>query len=538
MIINILIFILSAIFIAAAVTFTASLDARIAGEAFGYSFDAPAGFIIGALLVILFVSIYATAKIKDIIAFRQRMKVREREARQARGIAALTRGLEAVAIGDASDASHHARIAERQLDDIALTRLLSAQAAHLSGDTLRARRSFEAMADAPETEFLGLKGMFHLEMQSGEEREAKDYAHRAFALRRNARWAFDAVIDLAIKRGEWGDLRSALDQAARNKLIEPEIRARGVAGAYTASAHDGLSDDKEAALKDVEAALKVAPGFAPAACLAAQILSENGKTGRAEKILETAFGIDPYPALIAVYDKVTKTHDEPKRAKRWRRLAAKNPETPEAVLARAHAFLAEEDWRGAIKEIEPVLSERPGPGYELMALAAVGLNGEGADREWLYLAARAPRDPRPGVSGDFNLTRAGWGSLIREYMDAQRLAPPALEQSVADAPTIDISRLLAPPVAAAAAADLPIIDANHDGDESIEDASEDISDDASPNSAYDALVAKQPPSDPEPAPESPDPDSPAEVENDDTPKLTQEEADAVEAALRAARGIR
>ena len=99
MIINILIFILSAIFIAAAVTFTASLDARIAGEAFGYSFDAPAGFIIGALLVILFASMYATAKIKDIIAFRQRMKVREREARQARGIAALTRGLEAVAIG-------------------------------------------------------------------------------------------------------------------------------------------------------------------------------------------------------------------------------------------------------------------------------------------------------------------------------------------------------------------------------------------------------------------------------------------------------
>ena len=506
--INILIFILSAIFIAAAITFAASLDSRIAGEAFGYSFDAPSGLIVGGLIAALVIAIYGTAKIKDIIAFRERMRVRDREARQTRGIAALTRGLEAVSIGDASDASHHARIAERQLDDIPLTRLLSAQAAHLSGDRLSARRNFEAMLDAPETEFLGLKGMFHLEAQDGDERQAKEYAQRAFDLRRNARWAFDAVIELALSRGEWGDLRAALEQATRNKLIDADLRARGLAAAMTASAYDLLTSDETAALVETEAALKLAPGFVPAVVLAAKQYVSNNKISKAEKVIETAFGVDPHPALISNYRDVIADYDNSKKAARWRKLASKNADAPEASQARAHALLLEEDWRGAVKELETILADRPAPAYALMAAAAVGLHGDGADSEWLRRATTAPRDPRPGAAGDFQLTRAGWASLIREYMDHGRLSPPSLETQNLVAPAEDISRLLAPPIEEP----VPESDANEAAlaDDIAEDVDEEVT----------AALDEQ-------------------SSTDDAQQTSgSEDGDAQEAALRAARGIR
>jgi HemY protein len=80
-------------------------------------------------------------------------------AKRERGYRALTRGMVAVAAGDAVAAKRYAREADTMLRDPPLTMLLSAQAAQLNGDEKAAERYFQSMLDRPETAFLGVRGL-------------------------------------------------------------------------------------------------------------------------------------------------------------------------------------------------------------------------------------------------------------------------------------------------------------------------------------------------------------------------------------------
>ncbi|MHA7873727.1 MAG: heme biosynthesis HemY N-terminal domain-containing protein, partial [Hyphococcus sp.] len=259
--IRLLIFLLTVVLFAGAITYFATLESRITGEAFGYRFDGPSGIILGGLSFLFLAAIYATHKIKDIMALPAKLRAKDAEAKRTRGIAALTRGLEAVAVGDAADASHHAKVARRHLDEMALTRLLTAQAAQLSGDRAAAEQSFSAMLEAPETEFLGLRGLYLQARARDDQAAARDYAERAFSLRPNARWAFDSVLELGLARGAWGETRQAIDKARRNNLIAADKADRGAAALLTADAYAAsLSGDDQIALREAESALKLARG--------------------------------------------------------------------------------------------------------------------------------------------------------------------------------------------------------------------------------------------------------------------------------------
>ncbi len=446
--IRILIFLLGVVFFAGAITLLASFDSRITGEAFGLRFDGPSGLILGAAIAAFLAAIYLTHKVKDIMAWPAKLRAREAAARRERGVAALTRGLEAVAVGDGEDAAHHARIARRHLDDVALTRLLTAQAAQLSGDQIAAQSSFSAMLEAPETEFLGLKGLYAQAMAAGDHDGAKRYAERAFRLRPNAAWAFQSVFELGLERGAWRETRDVLRQARKNNLVPADKADRARAALFTADAYAVQESDAPAALSELEAALKLEPEFAPAALLAGELYLKEGKRGKAARVIEAAFAGAAHPALIKFYDRLYKDDPAEKRADRLRKLAEKNPGADEAALLKARAATLEGGWREAIDILEPVVADgATAVAFALMAKAAAGLNGEEAAKPWLEHAAAAPRDPRPGAEGAFHLTREGWARLVREYMAFARLAPPPLEETAEGLSAEEMRLLLAPPPA-------------------------------------------------------------------------------------------
>lgn len=443
-----IIFLLWIVLLAGAITYFASLDSRITGEAFGYKFDGPSGLITGGLFFLFFAAIYVTHKVKDIMAWPAKIKARDAAAQRARGVAALTRGLEAVAAGDATAASHHAQIACRHLDDMALTRLLTAQAAQMSGNEVAAEQSFSAMLEAPETEFLGLKGLYLQAMGKGDRTKARDFAERAFRLRPNARWAFDSVVELGLERGAWGETRQTIEKARKNSLLDAEKANRAIAALSTADAYTAsISGDTALALKEAEAAIKLANGFTPAVMLAAKLHHENGKRGKAAKLIETAFANEAHPALIRFYDKLHADQSSEKRADMLRKLAEKNADTREAVLLRARAHNLTENWTDTISTLEPLMTGAPSAAeYSLMAVAATGIHGAEIGQGWLERAATAPRDPRPGADGEFQLTRDGWARLVREYMEHERLTPPPLEEAGAGVSAEEIRLLTVAPV--------------------------------------------------------------------------------------------
>lgn len=450
--IRILIFILTAVLVAGTITVLFGVDGLIEAEIFGSKVSVHAGFAAGLALILLAAAVFLTAWFKDIAALPEKIRTREREARRARGVQALARGLEAVAVGDAADARRHARVARRNLDESALTRLLTAQAAQLGGDENAARENFSAMLEAPETEFLGLRGLYLQAMRAGDKTAARGYAERAFRLRPNAAWAFDSVIELGLERGAWGETRDAIAQGVRSGVIAPEKARRAEAALFAADAYAAaLAGETSQARDDADAALKAAPGFAPAAVLAARLHAQAGRRSRAAKILENAFAEAPHPALIKAHCDLYADEDVEKRADRLKRIAERRPTAREAKLAMARRHILLGEFTQAIAALEPLLLDAAwADDYALMAEAAAGgKEGAAADaaaRPWLKRAAAARRDPAPGANGEFHFTRAGWARLISEYMEHGRLAPPPLEETPPGLSQEELRLLAAPPV--------------------------------------------------------------------------------------------
>jgi|GEM_PF-1477236 len=542
--IRVLIFILSIILAAGAVTYFASMTGRIEAEAFGLKYDIHAGAAIATVFISVILLIFGAFWFKDLAALPGKLKAREKEARRTRGIAALTRGLEAVMVGDASDAQHHARVAQRNLDDGALTRLLTAQAAEIAGDEKSAGENFTAMLEAPETEFLGLRGLYLKALREDDKAAAQKYAERAFKLRSNAKWAFDSVFDLGLDRGAWGETRDTLSVAIKNKIIDADQARRGEAALLTADAYAAsLTGESSQALDEVEAALKIAPGFAPAATLAA------GKRQRAAKILEQAFAEEPHPALTKAHRDLFVDTEPAKRAEQLKKIADRKPTARDAKLNFARRHILLEKYEDAIAVLEPLLMEKAtSREYAAMAEAVAGAHGAEAAKQWLESAATAPRDPGLGADGSFNLTRDGWARLVREYMDHGRLAPLPLE----DAPrglSLDELKLLAPPVAVEVAATNELAAGEVDPEPTTDTPSEPIDVTAEPATAASQFdrINKATDATPSTAPEETlatnDSAEAGRDKTDDTPSkehepLTEaEEADRLARAAEAARNV-
>ena len=168
-------------------------------------------------------------------------------ARRARkGYQALSQGLVAAAAGDAHAARRYARNSRRLLKGAPLGLLLTAQAAQLDGDEDRQAAAYRAMLDHPDTEFLGLRGLFMQAMR----REARDEAHqlaaRAHRLKPKAVWAANALFDLSAQRHEWRGAQTILEQQARARLIDSQVARRRRAVLLAAQAVEAERDGEDA----------------------------------------------------------------------------------------------------------------------------------------------------------------------------------------------------------------------------------------------------------------------------------------------------
>ena len=157
---RILLFTLGVLAVAAGLAWLADRPGTITIEWLGYQIETSAfvGTLALGLLVVVLIALWALLR----YAFTRPAAIAAhvRERRRQQGYDALSRGLLAIGVGDRALAQRYAGIAGRNLPREPLTALLRAQAAQLKGDRGAARRAFEAMLDRPETELLGLRGLF------------------------------------------------------------------------------------------------------------------------------------------------------------------------------------------------------------------------------------------------------------------------------------------------------------------------------------------------------------------------------------------
>ena len=312
----------------------------------------------------------------------------------------------AAAAGDVAEARRQSKRAQGVLGGSPLGLLLTAQAAHLEGDDQAQRNAYRAMLEHPETEFLGLRGLFMEAMRRDDSDEAMALAARAHALKPRAAWAANALFDLKSARGEWADAKAVLDDAQRAKLIESDVARRRRAVLLTAEALDAETQNPDQALALALRALDLSPALAPAAALAARKLAAEGKRWRAQDIIEAAWAQAPHPDLAAAYAAIKPEGTDEERAARLIGLAHLKRDHFESRMLEAEQDVNLGQWAEARRVLAPLARGFASARVcTLMAEIEQGQRHDAAAAHgWLERAVRAPRD------AEWRCQACGWTS--------------------------------------------------------------------------------------------------------------------------------
>ncbi len=315
--------------------------------------------------------------------------------RQRKGLDALSGGLIAIGAGDSALATRYALQARKTLPHEPLTHLLRAQSAELSGDRAAARRIYEAMLAAPDTEQLGLRGLFLEAQREGAGEAARQFAARALKANPKLGWSSNALFDQQCKQKDWSGALSTLEHARKSGHIPKAAADRKRAVLLTAKATQSEDDTPDKALAWALEAHALAPDLVPAAALAGRVLASRGNTSKAAKILQKTWAKSPHPDLAAVYAHARVGDSTRDRLDRVRQLAALNPHSIESPIAVATTASEARMYEEARRALEPLLADRLTQRVALlMARIEAGENGEkGRVREWLARAMNAARDP-------------------------------------------------------------------------------------------------------------------------------------------------
>ncbi|HEX2840782.1 heme biosynthesis protein HemY [Hyphomicrobium sp.] len=325
--------------------------------------------------------------------------------RQRRGLDALSSGMIAIGAGDKSMATRYALQARKSLPNEPLTHLLRAQAAQLSGDKATARRIFEAMLASPDTEQLGLRGLFLEAGREGEREAQRQFAERALRLNPKLSWPVEALFDLQCQAGDWNGALATLALAKRHGQVDRPTADRRRAILLTAQAQALEEDDPEKALTLALEAHGLAPSLIPSAAIAGRLLAARGNTPRAAKVIQKTWVKSPHPELATAYA-YARIGDSPRdRLDRVKQLFTLNPHSIESSIAVALAAIEAHDYAEARRILQPFTEN--GLTRRIAALLARIEAEESGDkgraREWLARAVTAPRDAAwtaDGVTSD------------------------------------------------------------------------------------------------------------------------------------------
>jgi HemY protein len=303
----------------------------------------------------------------------------------------------AAGAGDAGLARRKSKEAAKLIssDQEPLINLLDAQASLLEGDHEAARAKFEAMLDDPEMRLLGLRGLYLEAERLGDRNAARHYAGRAAAAAPQLAWAANSTIEELAQRGDWDAALKLVEAQKSTKQIERDAANRRRAVLLTAKAEALAGTDPAASRTAALEANRLAPGFSPAAVVAAKALFAQNDVRKGSKVLEAAWRAEPHPDVAQLYIHARPGDAVLDRLTRARKLQEMKKNHAESSLAVARAALEAQDFALARREAEAAIRmDRREGAYLLLADVEEAETGdEGKVRQLLAGAVRAPGDP-------------------------------------------------------------------------------------------------------------------------------------------------
>ncbi|TCT42705.1 heme biosynthesis protein HemY [Martelella mediterranea] len=320
-----------------------------------------------------------------------------RARKRDRGYQAISTGLIAAGSGNLVLARKMSTRAHALLraDQEPLIHVLDAQVALIAGNHDDARRLFESMSEDPETEELGLRGLYLEAKRLGADEAAQQYAERAADKAPYLAWAAQATLETRTRQGRWDDAIRLLDQQRAAKVTNKQKSARLKAVLLTARAESKLETEPKAAAADALQALKLRDDFQPAAIIAAKAYLAQGNVRKSAGVLEMVWKKEPHPQIGTLYIRARGGDTAVDRLKRAEKLEALKPNNPVSLLLVARAALDAREFSKARQKAEATARMAPRESAFLLLadIEEVETGDQGRVRHWMAQALKAERDP-------------------------------------------------------------------------------------------------------------------------------------------------
>ncbi len=380
------------------------LDGGVTVETGGMEFNITP-FKAAILLILLVLAIWVLLKLASFLIAVLRFINGDETAisryfdrsRQEKGYRALSEGMMALASGEGDLAMTKASRAERYLRKPALTNLLTAQAAEMTGNRKKAEEVYKRLLSNEKTRFVGVRGIMKQKLSDGDVETALKLAETAFALKPRHVEVQDTLLQLQAKSEDWGGARDTLRAKVKYGSMTRDLHKRRDAVLALTEAMDLRGQGKtDEAFKAAIEANRLSPDLIPAAAMAARGYIAAGNKRKAVSIIRKTWGVSPHPDLAAAYAEIEPDETPVERLKRFAKLFKLQADHRETKLVNAELNISAEDFPAARRALGN-LAEEDADARSLTIMAAIE-RGEGASdtviKGWLTRALSAPRGPQ------------------------------------------------------------------------------------------------------------------------------------------------
>lgn len=307
----------------------------------------------------------------------------------------LTRGLVAIASGNASEAGRLAVAARKNIGNGITAEWLQAQAAQLAGDRRAAQEIFRALASRDDSAVLGYRGLITEAKRAGKWDEVDRLLTELHGKKPATPWLSLIRMESAARRRQWGEAETALSKAVAARLLDSDSGRRTRAALRLAvSRTASASGDKNEALQAAEQAAKQAPDWLPVLINLAETLASAGHSRAATRVIERAWKTHPHPQLAQILRRLSPSPLD--AFKQTERLCRSNESATESRLALAEAALAADIWGEARRNLTACVNNRTATQGAYRMLARLERRERGDERAasaWLMKASEAVSDP-------------------------------------------------------------------------------------------------------------------------------------------------
>lgn len=386
---------------------------------YGMTMHAGIFFLLFILLIVLVLFLYRV--VRAIISLPRTLAHYQEKDKRKKGYRALTRGLVAVAAGDAKKATQFSRQTKILMpNENGLPVLLEAQAARLRGEEGLAQNRFQELMKDKDAAFLGIRGLLKSALDDGNMALALEYAKQAQKANAGQGWILKAIYDLEIRNHLWTDALETGKKAVKAGVLASEKAISDRIAIHLMRAdYERSKGDKKVALKELEKAYKLNPHFVPTVIrLTARYIKDNKKR-KAAAMVEKAWRINPHPQLVEIWDLLapeSNGKNDQKRLKWYEDLVAFKPDSAEGQMAAASAAMDMGLWGEAKAYL--MVAEKVNPVARVYRLRAIveqnSTHNDDTIHELMEKAAAALPD-KVWVCHETGLTYDEWSAIAAPH---------------------------------------------------------------------------------------------------------------------------